>query len=163
MTPDGAFRHWVDADERRRWYQGDEPDWVVDAATDLRVGGRNYVHWGPTPEQVYQEEEEDIFEVVDPPNRLVYTSRFTPIAADEGGAQGPYSVSVRSARPRQDAKLGNASDRPNRSRSRSLFGDLLGALIRQPLALVLKVLHVKVEVGPDDVAFSLLRHWLAPF
>jgi uncharacterized protein YndB with AHSA1/START domain len=82
VTPDVAFHHWVDADERRRWYRGDEPDWVVDAATDLRVGGRYYVRWGPTLEQAYQEE--GIFEVVDPPHRLVYTSRFTPIAAHEG-------------------------------------------------------------------------------
>ena len=63
--------------ERRRWYQGDEPNWVVDAATDLRVGGRFSVRWGPTTGQAYQEE--GVFEVVDPPNQVVYTSRFTPI------------------------------------------------------------------------------------
>jgi uncharacterized protein YndB with AHSA1/START domain len=82
VSPDVAFHHWVDADERRRWYQGDEPDWVVDAATDLRVGGRYFVRWGPTPERAYQED--GVFEVVEPPNRLVYTSRFTPMTPDEG-------------------------------------------------------------------------------
>ncbi len=81
VTPDVAFHHWVDANERRRRYQGDQPEWVVDAATDLRVGGRFYVRWGPTSDQAYQED--GVFEVVDRPNKLVYTSRFTPIAADE--------------------------------------------------------------------------------
>ena len=38
--------------------------------------------WGPPPNRAYQEQ--GVFEVVDPPHRLVYTSRFTPIAADEG-------------------------------------------------------------------------------
>ena len=55
---------------------------VVDAATDLRVGGHYFVRWGPTPEQAYREE--GTFEVVHPPNRLVYTSRFTPMTKDEG-------------------------------------------------------------------------------
>ncbi len=43
---------------------------------------RYFVRWGPTPERVYQED--GIFEAVESPHRLVYTSRFTPISADEG-------------------------------------------------------------------------------
>jgi uncharacterized protein YndB with AHSA1/START domain len=89
VTPDVAFHHWVDAEERRRWYQGDEPDWVVEAATDLRVGGHFYVRWGPTSDRAYQED--GIFRVVDPPHRLVYTSRFTPIA---GGEEAPLELLV---------------------------------------------------------------------
>lgn len=82
VPPEVAFHHWVDADARRRWYQGDEPGWVVDAATDLRVGGRYHVRWGPAAERAYREE--GTFLVVEPPNQLVYTSRFTPMSDDEG-------------------------------------------------------------------------------
>ncbi len=84
VNPEVAFHHWVDAGQRRRWYQGDEPDWVVEAATDLRVGGSYFVLWGPTAERAYREE--GTFELVDPPHRLVYTSRFIPMSEDEGPA-----------------------------------------------------------------------------
>ena len=83
-TPTAAFRHWVDPDARRVWYRGDEDDWVVHAETDLRVGGRFLVRWGPSLEDAYQEE--GVFEVVDAPHRLVYTSRFTPRSPSEGDA-----------------------------------------------------------------------------
>lgn len=82
VTPDIAFHHWTDADQRRRWYQGDEDDWIVDAMTDLRVGGRYWVRWGPTIADAYQED--GTFRVVEPPHRLEYTSRFTPRTAADG-------------------------------------------------------------------------------
>ena len=75
-TPDVAFHHWVDADARRRWYRGDAHDWVVEAHTDLRVGGRFWVTWGPTLELSYREE--GAFLVVERTTARV-TSRFTPI------------------------------------------------------------------------------------
>lgn len=83
-TPEVAFHHWVDAAERRGWYGGDESDWTVDAETDLRVGGRFWVAWGPSPDRMYREE--GSFEVVDPPHRLVYTSRWTPAPSDPAPA-----------------------------------------------------------------------------
>jgi uncharacterized protein YndB with AHSA1/START domain len=82
VAPDVAFHHWVDADARRDWYRGDEDDWTVEATTDLRVNGRFVVRWGPTNDDAYQED--GTFEVVEPPHRLVYTSRFTPRTAEEG-------------------------------------------------------------------------------
>lgn len=71
-TPDEAFRHWVDADARREWYAPDEGDAVTESEADVRVGGtyRTTVA-GPTREERYREE--GVFEVVDPPHRLVYT------------------------------------------------------------------------------------------
>ena len=82
VTPEIAFQHWVDADARRAWYRGDEDDWVVEAETDLRVGGTFVVRWGPSADDAYQED--GMFEVVEPPHRLVYTSRFTPRSSAEG-------------------------------------------------------------------------------
>src|SRR5207253_3031720 len=72
-TPDVAFRHWVDADARRRWYAPD-PGWTAEAETDLRVGGAWRVRFGPTPEEMYLAQ--GVFEEVDPPRRLVYSSVF---------------------------------------------------------------------------------------
>ena len=82
VSPEVAFHHWVDADERRQWYLGDEDDWVVEAETDLRVGGAFRVRWGPNLDDAYQED--GTFEIVEPPHRVSYTSRFTPRTADEG-------------------------------------------------------------------------------
>jgi uncharacterized protein YndB with AHSA1/START domain len=69
--PDAAFRHWVDADSRRRWYAPDEGTRVVESETDLRVGGsyRTSVV-GPAGDPMYTDE--GVFEVVEPPRRLVY-------------------------------------------------------------------------------------------
>lgn len=83
-APEAAFRHWVDPAARRNWYRGDEDDWIVEAATDLRVGGHFYVRWGPTADDAYQED--GMFEIVDPPHRLVYSSRFTPRPSEDGAA-----------------------------------------------------------------------------
>lgn len=88
-SPAVAFHHWVDAEARRHWYRGDEDDWVVTAETDLRVGGRFVVRWGPSATDAYQED--GTFLVVDPPHRLVYTSRFTPRTAAEGE---PFELQV---------------------------------------------------------------------
>jgi uncharacterized protein YndB with AHSA1/START domain len=87
-SPEVAFHHWVDADARCRWYGG-EDGWTVEATTDLRVGGRYRVAWGPTPDRLYREE--GGFEVVEPPHRLEYTSRSTPPTPAEGA---PLEVRV---------------------------------------------------------------------
>jgi uncharacterized protein YndB with AHSA1/START domain len=74
VTPDAAFKHWVDAEARRRWYAPDESWIVVEAETDLRVGGAWRVLFGPSPDELYLEH--GVFEEVDPPNRVVYTTRY---------------------------------------------------------------------------------------
>jgi uncharacterized protein YndB with AHSA1/START domain len=73
-TPDAAFKHWVDAEARRRWYAPDESWIVVEAETDLRVGGAWRVLFGPSRDELYLEY--GVFEEVDPPNRVVYTTRY---------------------------------------------------------------------------------------
>ncbi len=73
-TPDVAFHHWVDADSRRSWCAPDEGSTVVEAETDLRVGGSySFSVVGPTGDPMYREE--GVFEVVEPPHRLVHTAR----------------------------------------------------------------------------------------
>ena len=67
-SPERAFAAWTDPGARQVWYQ-DQPGTQVEASTDLRVGGRWTVRFG-------EYGEEGVFEVVDPPHRLVYTSTF---------------------------------------------------------------------------------------
>lgn len=70
--PDAAFDHWADAEARRQWYAPDD-GWIVEAAeTDLHVGGAWRVRFGPTSEEMYVEH--GVFEEIDRPRRLVYTT-----------------------------------------------------------------------------------------
>jgi uncharacterized protein YndB with AHSA1/START domain len=70
-SPEVAFKHWVDADVRRSWYAPDEGTRVTESEIDLRVGGSYAVAVvGPTGDPIFREE--GVFEVVDPPRRLVY-------------------------------------------------------------------------------------------
>jgi uncharacterized protein YndB with AHSA1/START domain len=73
-TPEEVFDAYTDPAAQREWYQ-DEPGWIVQAACDLRVGGRWTVAFGPPGAEPYRET--NVFEQVDRPRRLVYTSRVT--------------------------------------------------------------------------------------
>jgi uncharacterized protein YndB with AHSA1/START domain len=73
-TPDEVFDAYTDPAAQREWYQ-DQPGWIVQAACDLRVGGRWTVAFGPPGAEPYRET--NVFEQVDRPRRLVYTSRVT--------------------------------------------------------------------------------------
>jgi uncharacterized protein YndB with AHSA1/START domain len=68
-TPDAAFHHWVDPVARRSWYAPNE-SWIVEAETDLRVGGAWSVTFGPSRDEMYRDE--GVFAVVDPPHSLRY-------------------------------------------------------------------------------------------
>jgi uncharacterized protein YndB with AHSA1/START domain len=72
-TPDVAFERWVDAEARRRWYAPEE-GWIVEAETDLRVGGTWRVLFGPSPDEMYLEH--GVFEEVDPPHKVAYTTLY---------------------------------------------------------------------------------------
>jgi uncharacterized protein YndB with AHSA1/START domain len=71
--PDEAFKHWVDAEARRGWYAPEE-GWIVEAETDLRVGGAWRVLFGPTRDEMYLEH--GVFDEIDPPHRLVYSTLY---------------------------------------------------------------------------------------
>jgi uncharacterized protein YndB with AHSA1/START domain len=73
-TPEEVFDAYTDPAAQREWYQ-DQPDWIVQAACDLRVGGRWTVAFGPPGAEPYRET--NVFEQVDRPRRLVYTSTVT--------------------------------------------------------------------------------------
>jgi uncharacterized protein YndB with AHSA1/START domain len=73
-APEEVFDAYTDPDAQREWYQ-DQPGWVVEAECDLRVGGRWTVAFGPPGSDPYRET--NVFEQVDRPWRLVYTSTVT--------------------------------------------------------------------------------------
>ena len=62
-----------------RWHKA-EAHWVVEASTDLRVGGAWRVACGPSRDEMYVEEGR--FEVVDPPHRVVYTCAHRMVGRD---------------------------------------------------------------------------------
>ena len=73
-APEVVFDAFTDPAAQRQLY-ADAPDWIVEAACDLRVGGRWTIAFGPpgsTPAR-----ETNVFEVVDRPRRLVYSSTMT--------------------------------------------------------------------------------------
>jgi uncharacterized protein YndB with AHSA1/START domain len=72
-TPESAFENWVDAEARRRWY-APEDGWIVEAETDLRVGGTWRVWFGPSRDEMYLEH--GVFEEIDRPRRLAYSTLY---------------------------------------------------------------------------------------
>jgi uncharacterized protein YndB with AHSA1/START domain len=69
--PATVFDAFTDPDAQKELY-ADSPDWIVEADCDLRVGGRWTIAFGPpgaTPAR-----ETNLFQVVERPRRLVYTS-----------------------------------------------------------------------------------------
>jgi uncharacterized protein YndB with AHSA1/START domain len=73
-APEVVFDAFTDADAQKELY-ADAPDWIVEAACDLRVGGRWTIAFGPpgsTPAR-----ETNVFQVVERPRRLVYASTMT--------------------------------------------------------------------------------------
>ena len=73
-APEVVFDAFTDPEAQQELY-ADAPDWVVEATCDLRVGGRWTVAFGPPGAEPYRET--NVFEQVDRPRRLVYTSRVT--------------------------------------------------------------------------------------
>jgi uncharacterized protein YndB with AHSA1/START domain len=70
-APDVVFDAFTDPDAQKELY-ADAPDWIVRSECDLRVGGVWTIEFGPpgsTPAR-----ETCVFEVVERPRRLVYTS-----------------------------------------------------------------------------------------
>lgn len=72
--PEDVFNAFVDPAANKQWY-ADRPGDTVTATCDLRVGGKWSVAFGPSPDELFREDNE--FVEVDPPHRLAYGSKFT--------------------------------------------------------------------------------------
>ncbi len=70
-APDVVFDAFTDPDAQKELY-ADAPEWIVEAECDLRVGGRWTIAFGPPGSEPARET--NVFQVVDRPRRLVYTS-----------------------------------------------------------------------------------------
>jgi uncharacterized protein YndB with AHSA1/START domain len=73
-APEVVFDAFTDSDAQRELY-ADAPDWIVRAECDLRVGGRWSIAFGPPGSEPARET--NLFQVVDRPRRLVFTSTMT--------------------------------------------------------------------------------------
>ena len=73
-APEVVFDAFTDPQAQKQLY-ADAPDWIVESQCDLRVGGRWSITFGPpgsTPAR-----ETNVFQVVDRPRRLAYSSTMT--------------------------------------------------------------------------------------
>ena len=73
-APEEVFDAFTDPEAQKELY-ADAPDWIVQSKCDLRVGGRWTISFGPPG--VTPALEVCLFEVVERPRRVVYTSRMT--------------------------------------------------------------------------------------
>ena len=72
-TPDEVFDAYTDAEKQKVWFSllSDEPG-IVEIDVDLRVGGIQHATWGPSPDQLFWENQ--TFLEIDRPHRLVTSS-----------------------------------------------------------------------------------------
>jgi uncharacterized protein YndB with AHSA1/START domain len=70
-APEVVFDAFTDPDAQKELY-AESPDWIVEAECDLRVGGRWTIAFGPPGSEPAQET--NVFQVVERPRRLVFTS-----------------------------------------------------------------------------------------
>jgi uncharacterized protein YndB with AHSA1/START domain len=73
-APEAVFDAFTDPEAQKELY-ADAPDWVVRSECDLRAGGRWTIEFGPpdgTPSREFC-----VFEVVERPKLLIYTSTMT--------------------------------------------------------------------------------------
>lgn len=71
-TPEEVFETYTDAEAQKGWFTILDPGMAVEVEVDLRVGGRWMSRWGFSPDQMFTEEQ--VFEVIDRPRRLVTRS-----------------------------------------------------------------------------------------
>jgi uncharacterized protein YndB with AHSA1/START domain len=73
--PDVVFEAFTSDDGREAFYGQDDPGWVLESECDLRVGGVWTVTFGPSRNRLYRHRH--VFEVIDPPRRLVLATTET--------------------------------------------------------------------------------------
>jgi uncharacterized protein YndB with AHSA1/START domain len=74
-SPAEVFAAFTEPGGQVAFYGLDDPGWIVRSECDLRVGGEWTVKFGPSPSQLYRHKH--VFEVIDPPRRLVLASTET--------------------------------------------------------------------------------------
>jgi uncharacterized protein YndB with AHSA1/START domain len=76
--PEDVFAYWTKPELLARWYHP-RSGWITEAETDVQVGGKYRISFGPPDGDRYVESGEYLW--VDPPLRLSYTMTF------EGGGE----------------------------------------------------------------------------
>jgi uncharacterized protein YndB with AHSA1/START domain len=74
-TPEVVFDAFTKPPGQAAFYRQNEPGWIVHSQCDLRVGGLWTVEFGPSQDQLYRHRH--MFEVIDPPRRLLMTTTET--------------------------------------------------------------------------------------
>jgi uncharacterized protein YndB with AHSA1/START domain len=79
--PEEVFAAFTDPGGQRALFGRDEPGWIVESEVDLRPGGVWDVAYGPSRQELFRQRH--VFQVVDRPRRLVFTTTET---APDGSA-----------------------------------------------------------------------------
>lgn len=75
--PEVVFEALTTPGGQEAFYREDDPNWIVESACDLRVGGLWTVTFGPAPNHLYRHRHR--FQIIDRPRRLVMdTTEFRP-------------------------------------------------------------------------------------
>lgn len=74
-SPGEVFDAFTEPGGQRALFGRDEPGWIVESEVDLRPGGVWEVIYGPSRQQRYRQRH--VFQVVDRPRRLVFTTTET--------------------------------------------------------------------------------------
>jgi uncharacterized protein YndB with AHSA1/START domain len=88
-----VFDAFTDAAGQRAFYGKDDPGWIVRSQCDLRVGGAWTVDFGPSPHELYRHRH--VFEVIDPPRRLVTSTTETRLDGSTFIFQTEFSFETR--------------------------------------------------------------------
>jgi uncharacterized protein YndB with AHSA1/START domain len=67
-----VFRAFTTHGGQMAFYDTDDPGWIVESQCDLRPGGVWTVTFGPSHDYLY--EHRSVFELIDPPRRIVLTT-----------------------------------------------------------------------------------------
>ena len=126
-APEVVFDSFTDPDAQKELY-ADAPDWVVESECDLRVGGRWSISFGP-PDRA-PAVEENVFEEVDRPHRLVYRSTMTLPAGSSFNTIVEVSFELEGRRTRVRVVQSHFPTAELRDEFREGWGSIIGQLER---------------------------------
>ena len=70
--PEEAFAAFISTGGQIAFYGQDDPGWIVQSESEVRVGGAWTVAFGPSPERLHRHRH--VFEVIDGPGRLLLST-----------------------------------------------------------------------------------------
>jgi uncharacterized protein YndB with AHSA1/START domain len=119
--PDVVFDAFTSAGGQIAFYGLDDPGWIVQSESEVRIGGSWTVAFGPSPERLYRHRH--VFEVIDRPRRLLLsttemrldgsTLRFETELTFEARDDGTLMTMIQRGIPTDELRAEHARGVPN--------------------------------------------------